>query len=140
MSACTYPYKGVGNIFVAEAKACERALLFAIEIGFRKIILEGDSLSIIKKFKSEEDRLILRPISQSIQLLEGHLMEITYHFVPREANKAAHNLEMEGRWHQTPCFWVDDASDSVERWWMKTGLLGFDNVEKSFSLALKLEK
>ncbi|MBA0869694.1 hypothetical protein Goshw_001815 [Gossypium schwendimanii] len=43
-------------------------------MGFRSILLEGDSLSIIKKLKSyREDRSILKPISQSIRLLESYL-------------------------------------------------------------------
>ncbi|MBA0638746.1 hypothetical protein Godav_025095 [Gossypium davidsonii] len=35
MGACTYPYEGVVDAFVIEARAYERALLFAIDIGFR---------------------------------------------------------------------------------------------------------
>lgn len=49
LGACTYPYTDVADAFVAEARACERALLFAIDMGFRLVILEGDSLTIIKK-------------------------------------------------------------------------------------------
>lgn len=33
MGACTYPYVDVADAFVAEARACERALLFAIDMG-----------------------------------------------------------------------------------------------------------
>ncbi|MBA0868457.1 hypothetical protein Goshw_013855 [Gossypium schwendimanii] len=44
MGACTFPYERVVNAFVAEAKAYERALLFAIKMGFRRILVEGDSL------------------------------------------------------------------------------------------------
>ncbi|MBA0786250.1 hypothetical protein Gotri_000067 [Gossypium trilobum] len=115
MEACTYPYKGVVDAFVVEAKACERPLLFAIDMGFRSILLEGDPLSIIKKLKLDgEDGSILRPISQSIQLLRSHFVEVTYYFVPREANKATYNLALEGRRPQTSCFWVDKAPDLVE--------------------------
>ncbi|KAK5793106.1 hypothetical protein PVK06_034242 [Gossypium arboreum] len=116
MEACTYPYEGVVDAFVAEAKACERAMLFAMDMGFRSILMEGDSLLIIKKLKSDgDDRSILSPISQSIRLLESHFVEVTYHFVPREANRAAHNLALEGRQRQTSYFWVDEAPDSVEK-------------------------
>ncbi|XP_016673124.1 uncharacterized protein [Gossypium hirsutum] len=116
MGACTYPYEGVVDAFVTEARAYERALLFEIDLGFRSILLEGDSLSIIKKLKLDsEDRSVLRPISQSIQLLEGHIVEVTYHFVPKEANRVAHNLALEGRRCQTSCFWVEEALNSVEK-------------------------
>ncbi|MBA0871012.1 hypothetical protein Goshw_020025 [Gossypium schwendimanii] len=67
MEACTYPYEGVVDAFVTEARAYERAMLFAIDMGFKSILLKGDYLSIIKKLKSDaEDGSILRPISQSI--------------------------------------------------------------------------
>lgn len=44
MGACSYPYRGVGDVFVAEARACERAVLFASEMGFHRVVIEGDSL------------------------------------------------------------------------------------------------
>ncbi|PPD69784.1 hypothetical protein GOBAR_DD33335 [Gossypium barbadense] len=45
MGSCTYPYDGIHDAFVAEARACERALLFAAKMGFLKISVEGDSLT-----------------------------------------------------------------------------------------------
>ncbi|KAA3479644.1 phenylalanine N-monooxygenase-like [Gossypium australe] len=36
MDACTYPTDHVENAFIAEARACEQAVWFAIDIGFRK--------------------------------------------------------------------------------------------------------
>ncbi|KAG8481971.1 hypothetical protein CXB51_026890 [Gossypium anomalum] len=47
--------------------------------------------------------------------LKKSLCERTYHFVPREANRAAHNLALEGRRHQTSYFSVDEAPDLVEK-------------------------
>lgn len=49
MGACSHLFRNVANAFVTEAKACESALLFKKEMGFRRIIIEGDYLSIIKK-------------------------------------------------------------------------------------------
>ncbi|XP_040942503.1 uncharacterized protein [Gossypium hirsutum] len=37
----TYLFEEVGDAFVAEARACERALLFARMMGFRRLIVEG---------------------------------------------------------------------------------------------------
>ncbi|MBA0759382.1 hypothetical protein Gotri_022279, partial [Gossypium trilobum] len=76
-------YEGVADAFVVEPRACKRALCFAFDMGSRKIILEGDS---------------------SIRLLEGHFEEIAYHFVPREVNRAAHALAMDGCQRHTSCF------------------------------------
>lgn len=44
MGACTYPIVDVADAFVAEARACETAIYFARDMGFRKVVVEGDSL------------------------------------------------------------------------------------------------
>ncbi|KAK5785624.1 hypothetical protein PVK06_040226 [Gossypium arboreum] len=54
MRSYTYPYDGIQDAFVAEARAFERSLLFAAEMGFLKISVEGDSLTIIRKIKSKK--------------------------------------------------------------------------------------
>ncbi|KAK5774898.1 hypothetical protein PVK06_042760 [Gossypium arboreum] len=51
VGAETYLFTDVADAFVAEAKACERILLFALRMGFRCLIVEGDSLMVIKKLK-----------------------------------------------------------------------------------------
>ncbi|MBA0575815.1 hypothetical protein Golob_024987, partial [Gossypium lobatum] len=79
IGACTYPLEDVADAFVAEARACERALYFARDMDFRKVVLEGD------------------------------LLTVTYNFVPREVNRAAHKLAMVGRNQKLPCFWVEEA-------------------------------
>ncbi|MBA0605480.1 hypothetical protein Godav_018050 [Gossypium davidsonii] len=76
MGACTYPLLDVADAFVAEARACERALYFALDMGFRK----------------------------HIQFLAGSFEEVTYLFVPRETNKVAYELAMVGRNRKLPCF------------------------------------
>lgn len=89
MGSCTYPYHGVSNAFVAEAKACERAPLFASNMIFRRSIVEGDSLSVIRKAQSrKEDKSVLRPIIRSIFDLGKKFKEISYQFIPRESNEA----------------------------------------------------
>lgn len=49
MGACFYPFCEVADVFVAEARACEKAVLFTLEMGFSRVVIEGDSLTIIKK-------------------------------------------------------------------------------------------
>lgn len=80
----TYLFNGVVDAFMAEARACERALLFAINMGFRHFLVEGDSLTVINKLKAKkEDRSIIRPIIHHIHHLEKCFEEIAYLFVPR---------------------------------------------------------
>ncbi|KAA3467221.1 reverse transcriptase [Gossypium australe] len=140
LGACTYPFEDVVDAFVAEARACERALLFAFEMGFRRLLLEGDSFSIIKNLKSTgEDKSILRPITHSIRILESYFEEVSYLFVPRAVNRTAHTLALEGRRRQISCFWVDGASDSVRKM-MRTGRFSFKIAKFFFWNALIMEK
>ncbi|MBA0692894.1 hypothetical protein Goari_010418, partial [Gossypium aridum] len=106
MGACTHPMVDVADAFVAEARACERALYFVLDMGFKKVVLEGDSLTVIKKLNSNiTDRSVLNPISQHIRVLAGFLEEVTYIFVLRKANKTAHELALVGWNQKSPCFW-----------------------------------
>ncbi|KAL1066849.1 hypothetical protein V6Z11_D12G089300 [Gossypium hirsutum] len=45
----TYLFNDVADAFVAEARACERALIFAGRMCFRRLVVKGDLLTIIKK-------------------------------------------------------------------------------------------
>ncbi|MBA0802805.1 hypothetical protein Gohar_013075, partial [Gossypium harknessii] len=67
------------------------------EIGFRHVQIEGDSLTIIKKLHtSTDDRSFLSPIIADIKHMLGFFEQITFHYVKREANTAAHTLAKEG--------------------------------------------
>ncbi|KAK8989957.1 hypothetical protein V6N11_064369 [Hibiscus sabdariffa] len=46
-AACAYSHLNVPNPEVAEALACDQAVSFARSLGFRRVIVEGDSSSII---------------------------------------------------------------------------------------------
>lgn len=116
VGSCTYPFDGIQDAFVAEAWACERTLIFAVEMGFCNIQVEGDSLSIIKNIKSSrKDKSVLRPIIQSITQMGKNFEELTYHFVPRSANQAAHALAMDGYYHHPLKFFVEEAPDPIEK-------------------------
>ncbi|KAG8496872.1 hypothetical protein CXB51_008016 [Gossypium anomalum] len=114
VGASTYAVENVVDAFVAEARACERAILFAAKIGFLQVILEGDSLTVIKKLKaSVNDKSILRSIIHSIHAAENNFKSISYLFIPREANKAVHTLAMEGKRRQGSGFWAEGGAYSA---------------------------
>ncbi|MBA0753876.1 hypothetical protein Gogos_021608 [Gossypium gossypioides] len=116
VGADTYLLEDVGDAFVAEARACERALLFASMMGFRRLIVEGDSLTVIKSImKKEEDRSVLRPIIFHIQYLQQLFEEVTYTYVPRAINRAAHVLALEGRRRGVCGNWIAGIPESVLR-------------------------
>lgn len=67
--------------FVAEARACGRLIFFAVDMGFRRIILEGDSLIVIKKLKtSAKDKSILSSIFHNIRSTEKSFESVSYLF------------------------------------------------------------
>ncbi|MBA0819014.1 hypothetical protein Gohar_000120 [Gossypium harknessii] len=108
IEAVTYLVEDVDDTFVAEARACERALILVKLKGFRRLIVEGDSLAVIKKLtKNEEDRSIIRPIVHNIHRLRQGFDEVSYQFVNRPLNAVAHTLAVEGRHRKVCGAWVD---------------------------------
>lgn len=68
IGSCTYPEVHVADAFIAEARACEQTVRFAIEMGFCQVQIEGDSLTIIKKLNSsDEDKSVFSPINRNIK-------------------------------------------------------------------------
>ncbi|MFQ6623841.1 hypothetical protein Gotur_003890, partial [Gossypium turneri] len=45
MAAGTYPYENVADSVVAEARVCLSAMILLEELGFREVVVEGDSLT-----------------------------------------------------------------------------------------------
>ncbi|MBA0701181.1 hypothetical protein Goari_022987 [Gossypium aridum] len=85
VGAETYLFKDVADSFVAEARACERALIFVHKKGFQLLAVEGDALSVIKNIRNREaDKSIIRPIIYNIHQLDKKFEEVIYTFVPRE--------------------------------------------------------
>ncbi|XP_040932148.1 uncharacterized protein [Gossypium hirsutum] len=138
--AVTYLIEDVANAFIAEARACERSLLFVQQMGFQCLIVEGDSLTVIKKLQARVDnKSILRPIIHHIRELEHYFEKVVYLFVSRAVNEAAHTLAVEGRRSQRFGFWVDGVPASVKRvlerdWriWLQTNQIFFTEKEAGF--------
>ncbi|KAL4369153.1 hypothetical protein GQ457_05G006010 [Hibiscus cannabinus] len=114
MAACSFLHRNVVDAFVAEAYACKQAVCFAKDLGFTRVIIEGDSLIIIKKLNSGKvDRSVVSPIIRDIQTLSQEFDSISFCFVRREANTAAHVLVQECRSFSTPCYWVEEAHEAT---------------------------
>ncbi|PPD88399.1 hypothetical protein GOBAR_DD14660 [Gossypium barbadense] len=84
VGAETYLFNDVADAFVAEARACERALIFAGRMCFRRLVVEGDLLT-----------------------------EISYLAVTRLINEAAHTLALEGRRRKIYGDWLTGVPESV---------------------------
>ncbi|KAK9004257.1 hypothetical protein V6N11_002063 [Hibiscus sabdariffa] len=93
LAACTCPHRGIADAFIAEAVACEKAVSFALDLGFRSVQIEGDSLSVIKKINSTAmDKSIISPIIGDIKALSVNFVSVTFSFVGRRGNVVAHEL------------------------------------------------
>ncbi|MBA0845977.1 hypothetical protein Goarm_022190, partial [Gossypium armourianum] len=66
--ACTYPNTFVADATTVEARACLQTVVVAEELGFRNLVVEGDSLEIIKKIQTlEEDKSNITVIIKEIR-------------------------------------------------------------------------
>ncbi|MBA0817839.1 hypothetical protein Gohar_022234, partial [Gossypium harknessii] len=63
MGACIYLLGRTGDSTTVEVKACLQAVIFGEEMGFRDLVVEGDTLIVIKKLKSDSaDRSMISNI------------------------------------------------------------------------------
>ncbi|MBA0578693.1 hypothetical protein Gorai_020967 [Gossypium raimondii] len=81
-----------------------------VELRFRSIQVESDSLTVVKAINSTSfDKLILGPIVQVVQKMIGNFENFTFGFVGGSVNSAAHILAGTGRHLQAPQFWIEEA-------------------------------
>ncbi|MFQ6663932.1 hypothetical protein Gotur_031232 [Gossypium turneri] len=114
VGAETYLFADIVDAFVAEARACERALMFARSMCCRRLIVEGDSLTVIKNIqKKGNDNSVISLITHHIYNLGMSFETVSYLAVSREANAAAHALAIEGRKQKVCGSWVHGVPASV---------------------------
>ncbi|KAH1091337.1 hypothetical protein J1N35_018594 [Gossypium stocksii] len=83
-------------------------------MGFCCVVVEGDSLTVIKKLQARvDDKSILRLIIHHIRTLECYFHKVDYLFVLHLVNEAVHNLATEGLRRQRSGLWVDGVPNSV---------------------------
>ncbi|KAK8627528.1 hypothetical protein V6N13_135137 [Hibiscus sabdariffa] len=71
MAIDTFSFSFVPNAETAEAKACEKAMSFCNELGFRNVEIEGDALAVISKVKNlKKDHSEVWAIISNIQIFE----------------------------------------------------------------------
>ncbi|KAL4369641.1 hypothetical protein GQ457_05G009690 [Hibiscus cannabinus] len=103
-------HRHVADTFVAEALACLQATIFAKDLGFAKVVIEGDSLTVIKKVcSSTPDGSLIGPIIHDIREASKGFESVIFGFVHRDANITAHTLAREGRGQRSSMFWIEEA-------------------------------
>ncbi|KAM1171007.1 hypothetical protein ACFX2G_021789 [Malus domestica] len=64
-----------------------------IDNGFDKVVIESDALVIIQMLKKESTQdYSIECILGDIEILVQRLTSVTFSFVPRESNRAAHSV------------------------------------------------
>ena len=97
-----------------EALAALKAVTLACDLGFRKAILEGDSLGLIKALKSTEDSL--SPIDllvDDVKRVASSFERLVYSHVKRNGNRVTHSLAKNAL--RIPNFqvWMEDVSSHI---------------------------
>ncbi|XP_026378734.1 uncharacterized protein LOC113273191 [Papaver somniferum] len=92
---------------VAEAAAFLLATKLAQQMQFRNCIIEGDCQTVVEVLNGEKNVpwRILRMI-QEIKNISQSFRSVTYNFVKRKANSAAHNLASYAVKHSVQAIWT----------------------------------
>ncbi|KAL0007017.1 hypothetical protein SO802_008519 [Lithocarpus litseifolius] len=81
------------TVIEVEALAARQGLEFAVETGFRNIILESDSQILITAFREDSYSLAsFGHLVKDIQFIASYLSLINYTHVRRQCNALAHSL------------------------------------------------
>ena len=81
------------TVIEVEALAACRALILEQEIGFTRVVLEGDSQTLITALKTDSHTLAhFGHIVQDIQYLASSLSDVSYSHVRNQCNTVAHSL------------------------------------------------
>ncbi|KAG8472839.1 hypothetical protein CXB51_034760 [Gossypium anomalum] len=111
LAACTYPNKFVADPTTTEARACLQAMIVAEELGFRRLVVEGDSSTVVKKVQSlEGDKSSIAVLVKEIKEGAQRFEELTFRFVGRSGNQVAHTSAVEEKWWSSQRVWIEEAS------------------------------
>ncbi|XP_040987666.1 uncharacterized protein LOC121235384 [Juglans microcarpa x Juglans regia] len=103
------------NPLLGEAVAARRASSFCAELGLQHIILEGDSLSVVKAIQHKEDSwsdtgLVIR----DIKVMLSKFLSWSVLHVHREVNVIAHHLAKFALSCQDDCILIEDYPPCIQ--------------------------
>ena len=102
------------SVIEVETLAARRALEFALELGFERIILEGDSESLDKALKMEcRNFTTYGHLVQDILFLSTHLSEFKTSLVRRQGNNLAHSLARKSQFLSHMSVWMEDVPSDL---------------------------
>ncbi|KAA3464145.1 reverse transcriptase [Gossypium australe] len=81
----------VVSVFAAEAIACREVVQIGVNHSWPSVIIEGDSLTVIKKCKSrEQNRSMISVYIQDIKMMASGSKKFVFQYVSRTMNTLAH--------------------------------------------------
>ncbi|KAK9006371.1 hypothetical protein V6N11_035412 [Hibiscus sabdariffa] len=85
MASFTSPQSHVADAFMAEALACLQVVNCARDLGFSRVIVEGDSLTVFKKVCSKTANVsLISPVIYDIRVVAKGFEDVTFCFAHRK--------------------------------------------------------
>ncbi|KAK8601141.1 hypothetical protein V6N13_059129 [Hibiscus sabdariffa] len=99
---------------MAESLACFQTVRYAKDLDFRRVIIEGDSLTVIKRINEGVlVRSVIAPLIHDICIAAMDFENMFFSFARREANKTAHVIARDYCSQYVPCYWIEKAPTSA---------------------------
>ena len=97
-----------------ELLACRKAIEFAIDAGFSKLVLEGDNVNVMQAISSQEDNISLpENVVEDIKHLIKGLQWVSIPHTRHSSNKVAHVLAQHARTSIQDLYWIEDSPPLV---------------------------
>ncbi|KAH1073318.1 hypothetical protein J1N35_025646 [Gossypium stocksii] len=114
--SCSEIHQQVATSFSAEALACQKATQIDIDMKWEKVIIEGDSLSIIKKCKMKSsDKSLVCAYIHDIQQLALKYKDYSFEYTQRMANSLTHSIANETMKNKREVYLVERVLESTEQ-------------------------
>ena len=114
LAALTEKVDGIQDVEVIEALAIRRAIRFAIETSFNCVIIESDSLWVVKAIQdTAESTYHIGNIIDDVKLLSMTMKSCEFHHTKREANQVAHTLACNAIHVDTEMAWIEEIPPCV---------------------------
>ncbi|KAL0010905.1 hypothetical protein SO802_006013 [Lithocarpus litseifolius] len=94
----------------AETLACRKVVEFAIDVGFSELIIEGDSINVMRALSSPSlDLSICGNVVADIQWLIHGIRRVSFNWVRSDCKRAAHVLARYASNLNVEMYWMEDA-------------------------------
>ncbi|XP_050262616.1 uncharacterized protein LOC126707070 [Quercus robur] len=97
-----------------ELLACRKAVEFAIDAGFSRLVLEGDNVNVMQAISSQEANIsLLGTVVEDIKHLIRGLQWVSISHTMRSGNKVAYVLAQHARTSIKDLYWIEDSPPPV---------------------------